>query len=399
MNRPIFSLTLSLTLSLSTRAADWPQFRGPGGSGVSPEANLPAGFSGTSGLRWKADLPGRGLASPVVAGGRAYVTASSGTRDDRLHVLCFDAATGAKLWHRQLAATGSTNCHPTTCMAAPTPVADAAGVYALFATGDLAAFDRDGNLRWYRSLVGDYPTVTNQVGMASSPVLAAGRLVVPMDNAGESFLAAVDPATGKNVWKVDRPRDSNWTTPVVRSADGKDEVLLQGARDLIAYNAGTGEKAWSAKLGGSIPTATVVSDTLLVPANGVTVARIGANGPTETWKAPRLQTGMSSPLLYDGRVYAANPRAGIVTCADAKTGKVLWEERVKGPFSGSPVAGDGKIYLVNEAGTLFTLKAGDQAEVLAKSETNDKGQATPAIADGAIFVRGEKTLFCIGGKE
>lgn len=397
MTRCVFALSLTLAPTLSF-AADWPQFRGPGGGGVSAEGNLPAGFSATSGLRWKAELPGRGLASPVIVGNVAYITASSGVRDDRLHVMAFDVATGARLWHRQLAATGSTNCHPTTCMAAPTPAADASGVYALFATGDLAAFDSAGNLRWYRSLVGEFPTITNQVGMASSPVLAGGKLVVPMDNAGESFLMAVDPATGKTAWRVDRPRDSNWTTPVVRFADGKAEVLFQGGKELVAYDIDTGSKKWAAKLGGSIPTATVVADTLVVPANGVTVAKLGADGPAETWKAPRLQTGMSSPLLYDGRVYAANPRAGIVTCADAATGKVLWEERVKGPFSGSPVAGDGKVYLVNEAGTLFALKAGNEAEVLAKSETKDKVQSTPAIAGGAVFVRGEKTLFCVGEK-
>ena len=351
MTRCVFALSLSLTLAPAlSPAGDWPQFRGPGGGGVSAEARLPAGFSAAAGPRWKVDLPGRGLASPVVVGHRVYVTASSGTRDDRLHVMAFDAATGAKLWHRQLAATGSTNCHPTTCMAAPTPVADAGGVYALFATGDLIAFDPDGNLRWYRSLVGEFPTITNQTGMASSPVLGAGKLVVPMENAGESFLMAVDASTGATAWKAERPRESNWTTPVVRFAGGKAEVLFQGKKDLIAYDLDTGAKKWAAPLGGSIPTASVNADTLVVPANGVTVARLRADGPAETWKAVRLQTGMSSPLLYDGRVYAANPKVGLVTCLDAATGKVLWEERVKGPFSGSPVAGDGKVYVVNETG-------------------------------------------------
>jgi outer membrane protein assembly factor BamB len=137
---------------------------------------------------------------------------------------------------------------------------------------------------------------------------------------------------------------------------------------------------------------------LVVPANGVTTTKLAADGPTELWKAARLQTGMTSPLLYDGRIYAANPKTGIITCVDAATGRVLWEERVKGPFSASPVAGDGKVYVVNEAGTLFVLKAGDEGEILAKSETKDKVQATPAISHGAIFIRGETTLLCIAGK-
>ena len=210
-------------LSLALVAADWPGFRGDG-TAVSPEPNLPVGFNLATGegLRWKAELPARGVSSPAVVGDRVYVTCSDGVKGDRLHVLAFDAGTGKRLWHRQLAATGPTACHPKTCMAAPTPVADATGVYALFATGDLAAFDRDGALRWYRSLPTDYPGLSNQVGMAASPVLAAGRLIVPMDNTVESFVAGLDTATGANVWRQSRPKETGWLTPCVRTgADGK----------------------------------------------------------------------------------------------------------------------------------------------------------------------------------
>jgi len=153
--RFILAVSLPIALSLPLFAGDWAQFTGPNASGVSPEKNLPAEWSKDKGIKWKAELPARGVSSPVVVGNRVYVTCSSGSRDDRLHVLCFDAATGKQLWHRQLQATGGTSCHPKSCMAANTPVADESGVYALFATGDLAAFDADGTLRWYRSLVGD----------------------------------------------------------------------------------------------------------------------------------------------------------------------------------------------------------------------------------------------------
>lgn len=377
-------------------AADWPAFRGANGAAVSPEDALPVGFSETSGLRWKASLPGRGVSSPVVVGGRVYVTCSSGMHDDRLHVLCFDGGTGAKLWHRQLAATGGTNAHPKTCMAAPTPAADESGVYALFATGDVAAFTPNGNLRWYRALAQDYPAVTNQVGMAASPVLVGNRLIVPLDNAGDSFLAALDTATGKNLWKVSRPRDINWVTPVSRQAGGRVEIVLPGPKEVAAYDAATGAKVWAIKAGGSIPSPTLARDTLLLPAGEVVMSKLGENGRAEeVWKSTKLRTGMSSPLLYDGRVYAANP-AGLVMCADAKTGQVLWQERVKGPFSGSPVAGDGKVYVINEAGEMTTLKAGDEPEVLGVSKTGEEGLATPAISGGALFLRGDKSLFCVG---
>ena len=346
-----------------------------------------------------ADWPGfRGSVSGVVTHGeRVYVTASSGPRDDRLHVLCFDAATGAKLWQRQLAATGSTAAHPDTCMAAPTPVADATGVYALFASGDVAAFDADGTLRWYRSLVGDYPTVTNQVGMASSPVLADGKLIVPMDNVGESFLAALDLATGRNVWKTARAKEMNWATPAVRTLpDGGSEILYPG-RDLAAYDAATGAKKWSAKLPGGIASPTVAGDLLLTPGGGLNASKLGAAGVTELWKSPRLQTGMSSPVAYEGKVYGVTS-AGLLLCLDAATGKVQWDFRVKGKFSASPVAADGKLYLFNEEGKLLAIKFGAEPELLAESATGERGQATPAVSGGAIYLRGDKSLFCVGAK-
>jgi len=185
-------------------AGDWPGFRGPGGGGVSTEKDLPVKWDKKEGLRYKVELPGRGLSNPVIAAGRVYVTASSGYRERRLHVLCLDEPTGKKVWERQFAATGNTGCHPMTNMAAPTPVTDGKVVFALFATGDVAAVARDGTLLWYRSLVSDYPGIANQVGMAASPVLAANVLVIPMESAVDSFIAGVDARTGKNRWKVKR---------------------------------------------------------------------------------------------------------------------------------------------------------------------------------------------------
>src|SRR6266852_8439695 len=137
-------------------AGDWPQFRGPGGSSVSEETGLPFRWSQTENVRWKADLPGRGVSCPVIAGGKVYVTACTGFQQTRLHVLCYQASTGKKLWERQLWATANTMCHDKTCMAAPTPVTDGERVYALFACGDLVALDSNGDLLWYRSLGRDY---------------------------------------------------------------------------------------------------------------------------------------------------------------------------------------------------------------------------------------------------
>jgi len=391
------SLALALTLPLS--ASDWPQFRGPNATGVSSDKNLPTEWSKTQGIKWKATLPARGVSCPVVVGGKVYITCSSGTRDDRLHVLCLDAATGKQLWHRQLQATGGTACHPKSCMAANTPVADETGVYALFATGDLAAFDSDGTLRWYRSLVGDYPTITNQVGMASSPIVVKDKLIVPMDNAGESFLAAVDTKYGKNVWKVSRPRDINWVTPIAREVGNTSEVLFAAPGGLTAYDAATGDKRWSYKDGGgSIPTGALDDDALFLPVGGVSRVKLNGNSTVEKpeWAAKQLQTGYSSPLVYRGKVFTTSSQ-GLIACADAKTGKVLYSERVKGAFSASPVAGDGKVYCLSETGICTVIDAGSNSfELLAANELGEATLATPAIAGGLIFIRTDKALYAIG---
>ncbi|HEV3438763.1 MAG TPA: PQQ-binding-like beta-propeller repeat protein [Gemmata sp.] len=399
MIRFVLAALLAFSHAASLIAGDWSQFKGPNASGVSPEKNLPTEWSKDKGIKWKTPLPARGVSSPVVVGNKVYITCSSGTRDDRLHVLCFDATTGKQLWHRQLQGTGGTACHPKTCMAANTPVADETGVYALFATGDLVAFDADGTLRWYRSLVGDYPTITNQVGMASSPVLVKDRLIVPMDNAGDSFIAAVDTKYGKNVWKVERPRDINWVTPLVRELPGKTEVLFAGSAGLTSYDAANGDKRWTYKGGaGSIPTAALDGDSLYLPVAGVSKVKLNESGVVgePEWKAAALQNGMSSPLVYGGKVYAANGQ-GFVSCADAKTGKQLYKERVKGAFSASPIAGDGKVYCLNETGVCTVLKAeSNEFDILATNDLGEETLGTPAIANGLIFIRTDKAVYAIG---
>lgn len=400
MNRFILCAAL-LALAPTLRAADWAQFKGPNASGVSPEKNLPTEWSKDKGVAWKAKLPARGVSSPVVFGDRVYVTCSGGVRDDRLHVLCFDAKTGKQLWHRQMTATGGTAAHPKSCMAASTPVADETGVYALFNTGDLAAYDADGTLRWYRSMVGDYPTITNQVGMASSPVLVRDRLIVPMDNAGESFIAAVDTKYGKNVWKVERPREINWVTPLVRTVGSATEILFDGPTGLTAYDATDGAKRWTSKLTrGSIPTGTLDGDTLYTPTGGVTAFKLGAKGVEgeAVMKAKDVVPGMPSPLVYLGRVYAVTGN-GVMSCADAKTGKLLYKESLKGAYSASPVAGDGKVYFLNEKGLCSVIDAkARECDILFTNDLGGETLGTPAISNGRIFIRSDKDqlLYAIG---
>ncbi|MBV9123855.1 MAG: PQQ-binding-like beta-propeller repeat protein [Planctomycetes bacterium] len=392
----------ALLLASAVQAEDWPQFRGPGGKGISEETNLPTHWGPEENIRWKADLPGRGLSSPVVVGGKVYLTACTGVTQSRLHVLCFDAVHGKKLWERQLHATGNTLCHPKTCMAAPTPVVDGERIYALFATGDLAGFDAAGNLLWYRALAQDYPGLTNQVGMAASPVLWKDVLIVPMESAGESFALGLDKLTGRNRWKVDRPQEINWVTPLLITHDGRDEVLFQSSQDVTAYDPATGRQNWTYSdkegfAGSTIPSA-AMGEEVIVSGGGMAL-RPGPAAATMIWKASKLKPAYASPLFYRGRVYAVNNSAILLNCFNAQDGKVLWQQRVKGPFSASPVAADGKLYLVNEEGVTTILQAGDQPRILGTNALPEQFLATPALAGGCIFLRSDQHLYCIGRGE
>lgn len=390
-------------LVVGSAAADVPQFRGAGGRGVAEVKGLPLTWGDKENLRWQAELPGRGLSNPVIADGRVYVTACSGYNQTRLHVLCFDQATGAKLWERQLWATGGTLCHPKTNMAAPTPVTDGRHVYALFATADLVCYDRDGRLCWYRSLVGDYPTVGNNVGMAASPVLAGEVLVVCLENVGDSFAAGIDTRTGQNRWRIDRPRGINWVTPLVIRNQGQIEVLLQGADNLTAHDPATGAKRWS--LTGqplsTIPSPTVGDGVLFVPGDKFLAVRPGsaAKAPEVMWQSPKLRPGYSSPLYAKGRVYTVTGN-GIVSAADAASGKVVWTCRLEGNYAASPLLADGRLYVVSEDGATSVLRdTGNEYEVLATNTLKDTILASPVAAGDALFLRSDGHLYCIGARK
>jgi outer membrane protein assembly factor BamB len=381
-------------------AGDWPQFRGPGGTAASQERGLPTRWGPRENIRWKAALPGQGHSSPVVARGRVYVTACTGVLQKRLHLLAFDAATGEQLWERRLHGTGNTVCHPRTNMAAPTPATDGERVYALFGTGDLVCFSADGELLWYRALARDYPRLSNQVGIAASPVLWKDLLLLPLETADESFALGLDKLTGKNRWKVERPREISWVTPLVITNRGRAEVLFQSSRDVTAYDPATGRKLWTFSGEGVFPVPCVPSpaagDGLVVLAGGVALRPGGEQRePEVAWKSRKLRPAYASLLYYRGRVYAVNNTAIVLNCFDGQSGKVLWQERLEGPFSASPVAAVGKVYVVNEAGVTTVLRAGDQAEILSRNALCEPVLATPALADGALFLRSDRHLYCI----
>ncbi len=411
LNRLRFlSALVACVVPVATCLADWRQFRGDDSSGVAVDADLPTEWSDSEtpkNIAWKIALPGRGLSSPIVIGDKVIVTCGSGFQQDRLHVLCFDAAQGTKLWERQFWATGRTMTHPKTCAASSSPCSDGQRIFALFSSNDIACLDLEGNLQWYRGLSHDFPNCSNSLGMASSPIVIGDTLIVQAENDADSFSTGLDVYTGESRWKRGRPKRANWTSPSALkvSATGEQLALLQASAGVEACNPKTGEVIWSYKSGAStIPSLVVSGDTAYVPSNGLTALHheAGESQPKQLWNVGKLGPGTASPLVLGKSVYVLNG-AGVVTCAGLEEGKIEWQQRLEGPFTATPVATKDRLYFVNEAGVGQVVQlGGEKGELLGKSELKlgkreppDLIQATPAIGHNALFIRSDSYLWKI----
>ena len=391
-----------IVLSGTARADDWRQFRGNESSGVSTEPNLPVQLDEAETLKWKTPLPGRGLSGPVVVGDRVFLTASSGYRDDRLHVLCFSVATGELQWDRQFKATGRTVCHDSMCMATPQACSDGERIYAYYSCNDVVCLDLDGNLVWYRGLGFDYPNASSSLGMSSSPVVVNGTLVLQLDTESESFVAGLDALTGETLWKLDRERSAVYASPALYhpSDSAAPQVVLHSRKSLLSIDPRTGNSNWEvAQSCGSVSSTTVAGDLLVSPLNELSVLRpIGASGtPEKVWSDARLTPDTPTPVAYENRVYVL--KGSVLTCADLKTGKIAWRLRLdcKGAYA-SPLAGNGHLYLVDENGVLQTVRLeGTKGEVASRLELGEAIMGTPALAGGALYLRSDKHLWKFAG--
>ncbi|MGZ5546132.1 MAG: outer membrane protein assembly factor BamB family protein, partial [Limisphaerales bacterium] len=335
---------------LPCRAGDWQQFRGPQGSGLAADTDLPTNLDAKRNLAWRIDLPGRGHSSPVIVGDRVFVTCASGAKGGRLHILCLDANTGAKRWERQFWATGRTTTHEKISGAAPTPASDGKSVFALFSSNDLFCLDLDGNLLWLRGLMRDYPNASNALGLSASPVVADGLLIAQIETDSDAFSIGVDALTGVNRWKIARPHRANWTSPLLLpDGNGKHRVALQSSAGVQVVEAETGRELWNYSEGAaSIPSSAISGDVLYVPSNGIIALQEGAPGqpPQQLWREGQLRPGTASPIVLGDHLFILND-GGILTCAEIAKGKRLWQLRLKGPFTASPVASAKYLYLVN----------------------------------------------------
>lgn len=381
---------------------DWLQFRGPNHQ-ASASAELPAQIDTAEVVKWECELPGKGVSGPIVVGEKVFVTCSSTSQQNQLHVMCVDAKSGQKIWHRQFWALGRCGSDPTSANAAPTPASDGESVVALFSSNDLVCLDLDGNLRWARALTEDYPKAANDVGMASSPVIHAGVIYVQVENQGESFVAAIDIHTGVNLWKVARPRLASWSSPIVVPAgDDRPAMLVVLSADrLSALNLADGSTYWDIE-GSTYPIPSPVFDPqtqiLLASIEGLSAFRLtDTQSPAVLWQEQKLSPSNVSCVIRDGKLFSLN-RSSVAVCAEIESGQELWKSRIGGNHYATPILAKDLMFYFAQDGTARVLNLDSpEPEVVSERKFDDPILGTPAVGEDAIFIRREKTLMRISG--
>ena len=376
-----------------TSAADWPMFRGPGGSSIASDGSLPAEWSVEEGknVAWKADLPGRGVSGPIIVDGKVILTASSGPTRNRLHVLAFDMDSGKQLWHRQFWATGRTLCHETSAVAAPTPTSDGKRVFAYFSSNDIVALDLDGNLLWMRGLALDYPGAGNDIGLSSSPVVAGDVVVVQCEAQGTAFVSALDVQDGSTRWDAERSQKSNWSSPIsfsqTQSGESVDAVLLQSAQSLSAHRADSGATLWELPIECDTISSSVMDNYLFVPNGGMYVFDISKQSSLLTgpiWKESKLKTGSPSPVVVGDNLFVINS-AGVLICGSLESKKIVWRKRLGGSFWATPISDGKHLYCINAMGQSFVVQIEGKGKIVSKSDFGEDILASPAASKGALL--------------
>ena len=423
--KAIFLVSFVVLGNRSLQAENWPQWRGASFSGVSMETGPPVEWSDSKNVAWRLSLPGQAGATPIVWEDRIYLTTAA---EDELQLWCVSTS-GAKLWQQTVASGDRSIRNDEGNMASPSPCTDGAHVWAMFGTGSLGCFDKDGKEVWKCDLQERYGEFQIQFGMTSTPILFGGRLFLQLIHGDgdastrEAVVVCLDGLTGEEVWKQPRPSDAHeecehsYASPIIYQLHGPKRAFLltHGADYTVAHALADGRELWRCgglnQPGNYHPTLRLVAS----PAVGenLIVVPSAKNGPvlglrpyggtgdlTDSeefiaWRYPDKTPDVPSPLVHEGLVYLCRENGNLL-CLDAETGEELYHERtVRDRHRGSPVLADGKVYLTSRGGIVTVVRAGREFEILASNDVGEEIAASPVIADGTLYLRTYNTLFAI----
>ncbi|MBM3869994.1 MAG: serine/threonine protein kinase [Verrucomicrobia bacterium] len=394
---------------------NWPAWRGPRGDGTSAEKQVPVKWSGTENVLWKTPLA-IGHASPIVWGDRLFIVEAVANTEGR-NLLCLDKQSGKLLWSQTVVKSPLEKKHRENSHASSTPATDGKLVYVAFLDVQdmvVAAYDFNGKQQWLVR-----PGVFKSVhGFCTSPILYQGKVIVNGDHDGESYLAALDKATGKTLWKVPRANKTrSYCAPIIRQLSGRTQMILSGDRSVASYDPDTGKQHWYFKGPTEQYVASLVynekADLLFMtagfPQHHLLGLRHTGNGhlgdiyhlpeithPQVAWHHTKasMVSYVPSPIS-EGDYFLVVGDQGHANCLIAKTGESLWSEKI-GRSHASLVSANGLVYFLNDDGVAYIVKPGRTFELVAKNELGEPTYASPAISDGRLYLRGEKHLFCIG---
>ena len=420
--RPIaLTITLLCGTIAAPRAENWPQWRGPSLNGLSGEKNLPVRWSKTENITWKLALTAWSGSTPIVWGERIFLNVAEAlkvTEGDTLSLWCVDRASGTPIWKRPIG--GGNRQLRKQNMSTPSPVTDGQNVWVMTGTGILKAFDFSGKELWARDIQKDYGRFGLNWGYGSSPLLHGDALYVQvlhgMRTDDPSYLLRIDKATGKTVWRIERPTNArvespdSYTTPALLRYGNTTEIVLTGGDVVTGHDPATGKEVWRAD--GLNPTndpnyrivasPVVQGDLIIAPTRERPMLVLKAGGRGDVTSSHLLWTFNNGPdvptPVTDGTyLYVVNDR-GIMWCLDAKSGKEIYgRQRLKAAtYSGSFVLADGRLYITNEDGVTSVVKAGPTFEILAENDFDDYTLSSPAMSEGQIFIRTAGFLYCIG---
>ncbi|MCA2965930.1 MAG: PQQ-binding-like beta-propeller repeat protein [Acidobacteriota bacterium] len=430
-------LTVCLLATSFLHAENWPQYRGIAASGLG-DGTPPLRWNTETGenIRWKTPIPGLGYSSPVVWGDRLFLTTAVPAKGDAevklglygdikpvknegaqsFQVLCLDRRTGKILWQQTaVQTTPKIKRHPKSSHANPTPATDGQRLIVSFGSEGLYAYSLDGKLLWKKDLgvldSGYYVAPDAQWGFASSPILHEDKVIIQADVQKNSFLAAFDAKTGKELWRTPRQDVPTFGTPaVLPNGEGGLQVVVNGWKHMGGYDLATGKERWRLAGTGDIPVPTPVFANgliVLTAAHGggrpIYAIRPDAKGDLSqnkaaiAWSQDRSGNYMQTPLLADGIGYFCLDN-GVMTVFELTSGERLYQQRLgtASGFTSSPVAAAGRLYITNEDGHTFVLQQGKEYKVLAENELGEPVMATPAVVDGTLYLRGGRHLFAIG---